>query len=232
MAHTTRAHFTPKLFAFLRDLAENNRREWFQANKDRYENDVREPSRRFISDFGPLLEKVSPHFSADPRTVGGSLFRIHRDTRFSHDKTPYKTHTGIQFRHKQGKDVHAPGFYLHLAPREVFVGVGIWHPDAPALREIRRTIDEDPAAWRQAHTAKRFVAAGYELAGDRLKRSPKGYDPDHPWIDDLKRKDFIAVKKLSQAAVTRPTFLTDFASLCRDGAPLAEFLCRAVDVGF
>src|SRR5918992_6326144 len=106
--------FTPDLFAFLRELAANNDREWFAANKTRYVADVQEPALAFIEDVGVRLPEVSGHFVADARTVGGSLFRIYRDTRFSKDKTPYKTHVGIQLRHESGKDVHAPGFYLHL----------------------------------------------------------------------------------------------------------------------
>ena len=109
-------HFTPKMFSFLRDLADNNDREWFAANKDRYETDVREPALDFIEDFADRLLKISPNFSADPRKQGGSMFRIHRDTRFSKDKTPYKIHTGMQFRHVATKDdVHAALDAAHAA---------------------------------------------------------------------------------------------------------------------
>ena len=107
-------YFNRKLFIFLKDLAENNNREWFKANKDRYDEDVKEPALAFVQAFSAKLEKLSPHFRADPRANGGSLFRIYRDTRFSKDKSPYKTYTGIQFRHYAAKDAHAPGFYLHL----------------------------------------------------------------------------------------------------------------------
>ena len=109
-----RRYFTIQTFRFLKDLKENNSRPWFHENKGRYEEHVKEPALRFIEDLDPLLQKVSPHFMATPR----SLFRIHRDTRFSKDKSPYKTHTGIQFRHEASKDAHAPGFYLHLQPGE------------------------------------------------------------------------------------------------------------------
>ncbi len=117
------AHFSPALFAFLRELKANNSRPWFQANKERYEREVREPMLCFIADFGVEARKISPYIVADPRKAGGSMFRIHRDTRFSKDKSPYKTTVGAQFRHEQGKDVHAPGFYLHLAPGEAFAGI-------------------------------------------------------------------------------------------------------------
>ena len=115
-------HFGPELFDFLRELRENNDRDWFQANKERYEHDVKEPLLGFISDFGPRIAKISPHIRADPRPTGGSLFRIYRDVRFSKNKAPYKVHAAAQFRHKRGKDVHAPGYYLHLEPGQVFAG--------------------------------------------------------------------------------------------------------------
>ena len=122
------AYFTKATFDFLRELAANNRKDWFAENKERYQADVQRPAMRFVTDFGAPLRRISRNFRADPRPVGGSLFRIHRDTRFSRDKSPYKTHLGIQFRHDLGKDVHAPGFYVHLEPGNVFVGAGILAP--------------------------------------------------------------------------------------------------------
>ena len=225
------ASFSPRLFAFLRDLAANNDRDWFKANKERYEADVREPALEFISAFGPRLDRISPHFLADARPVGGSLFRIHRDTRFARDKSPYKTHTGIFFRHAASKDVHAPGFYLHLEPGRVFTGAGIWRPDTPTARQIREAIASDPARWKRATRGKRFAAA-WELGGDALKRPPQGFPPDHPLVEDLKRKDFIAMAKLRQSDVTSAGFADDYAKLCAAGAPLVEFLCDAVGVRF
>ena len=103
-------HFTPRLFKFLRQLKRNNSRDWFQANKERYIADVQQPMLRFIADFAGPLAKISKQFDADPRPVGGSMFRIHRDVRFSRDKSPYKTHVSAHFRHKAtSKDVHGPG---------------------------------------------------------------------------------------------------------------------------
>ena len=173
------SHFTPATFAFLTDLAANNNRPWFMENKARYERDLKEPALRFISDFGPHLGKISSRFRADPRANGGSMFRIYRDTRFSKDKSPYKTYTGIQFRHEAGKDAHAPGFYLHIQPGSCFAGCGVWHPDGPALARIRQSIDENPAAWKRASRGKRFRGT-FELSGDSLIRAPKGYDPSAP----------------------------------------------------
>lgn len=220
--------FTPALFRFLRDLKANNTREWFAANKDRYEAEVRGPALDFVADVAPRLERISSHFVADPRPSGGSLFRIHRDTRFSRDKSPYKTYTGMQFRHELGKDAHAPGFYLHLEPKAVFVGAGIWHPDAPTLGKIREAIADDAKAWR---VGKR-VGARFELAGDSLKRAPAGYDLDHPLIEDLRRKDFICVATLSEKDVCAPGFVDEFARMCRETSPLVRFLCAALDAPY
>ena len=224
-------HFSPELFEFLRDLAKNNRREWFQANKKRYEEVAKDPALQFISDFGPHLEKISPNFLAIPKAVGGSLFRIHRDTRFSNDKTPYKTHIGIQFRHRDSGDVHAPGFYLHLEPKDVFVGIGVWHPDRESLARIRESIATDPSGWKKARDHRSFKRT-YVLSGESLKRAPKGYDPDHPMIEDLRRKDFVGVARLNQKDVVAADFLRRFQSICKDAAPFMQYLCEAVGVLF
>lgn len=226
-----KSHFNPGLFKFLRDLKRNNRRDWFEANKKRYEEHVREPARHFISDFAPHLRKLSPHIVADPRPTGGSLFRIYRDVRFSKDKSPYKTHTGIHFKHAEAKDVHAPGFYLHLEPRSVFVGLGIWHPDGPTLAKIRQAIVADPAKWKRARDTKRF-RDHYDLSGDSLKRPPRGYDIDHPFIEDLMRKDFVALVALTEKDVVAPGFLKQFADLCKAGTPFMRYLCAATGVAF
>jgi len=227
---TTRS-FGPGLFRFLRDLKVSNDRAWFAANKGRYEDEVRGPALDFVADVAPHLERVSPHFVADPRPSGGSLFRIHRDTRFAKDKSPYKTYVGIQFRHELGKDAHAPGFYLHLEPASVFVGAGIWHPDPSTLARIREAIVDDPEAWRRATSGKTFDER-FQLAGESLKRAPAGFDPAHPLIEDLKRKDFICVASHTEKDVCAAGFLEDFARTCRDASPLVRFLCAALDVPY
>ncbi len=144
------SHFSPELFRFLRELAKNNSRDWFQANRQRYETALREPCLRFISDLGPPLRKISRHLVADPRPSGGSLFRIYRDTRFAKDKSPYKTHAGMYFPVRGGKDVHTPGFYLHLEPSACFAAAGLWHPDSAALAKVREAIVARPAGWKSA----------------------------------------------------------------------------------
>lgn len=224
-------YFTQATFDFLKDLTENNKREWFHENKHRYDDHVRDPAIRFITDFGSELKTLSDHFRADPRTVGGSMFRIHRDTRFSKDKTPYKTFIGIQFRHELGKDAHAPGFYLHIDRSGCFAGAGMWHPDAASLRKIREAIVEDPKTWKRTVGSKRFRDA-YVLEGDRLKRPPTGFDPDHALVEDLKRKDFIGVAKVPNEMITNPDLPVELAKVLRAGTPLVEFLCGAVGVPF
>lgn len=220
-------YFTPKTFAFLKDLAGNNDRAWFTENKARYEDHVKVPALRFIQDFGDTLRGISPHFSAGPR----SLFRIHRDTRFSKDKRPYKTHTGIQFRHDQGGSVHAPGFYLHIEPGECFMGLGLWHPDGPTTRRIREAIVEDPAAWKRAAHGRKFTGT-YEMSGDRLSRPPRGFDPDHPLVEDLKWKDYIGGRPLPQTFVTAPDLPTELGKLLAAGSDFMAFLCKAAGVPF
>jgi uncharacterized protein (TIGR02453 family) len=224
-------YFTAATFAFLRDLAANNDRDWFKANKPRYEEHVKEPALRLITDFGVPLGKITRHMRADPAPVGGSLFRIHRDTRFAKDKSPYKTHAGLHFRHAAAKDAHAPGYYLHVQPGEVFFGCGIWHPDGPTLRAIRDAIVDDPAGWKRASRGKKLTDR-FELVGDSLKRPPRGYDPEHPLVDDLRRKDFIGVAKLTQRTVTGDGLLAEMAALSRAGVPLQRFLCGAIGVAF
>lgn len=223
--------FSPALFSFLRDLKRNNDRDWFSANKARYEEDVREPALAFIADFEPYLRKISPHLLADPRPVGGSLFRIHRDVRFSKDKSPYKTAVGIHFRHESAKDAYAPGLYLHLEPGSVFAAGGIWHPDSETLAQIREAIVADQKGWKRAVGGKAFREQ-YRLEGDSLKRAPAGYDPEHPQIEDLRRKDFIAVTTLSQAAVCKPGLPAEYARISKPMVPLLRFLCEAVDAPF
>ena len=223
--------FSPALFSFLRELRDHNDREWFKAHRVRYDEAVLEPALEFVADFAPYLHALSPHFVADPRPVGGSLFRIHRDTRFSKDKTPYKTHTGIQFRHELARDVHAPGFYLHLEPGRVFVGVGVWHPDGQALGKIRDAIVRGPDRWTEAAHRSSFAEL-FRLDGDTLKRPPAGYDAAHPLIVDLKRKDFIGVAPLAERAVTSAGFLGELAAACRAAAPFMRFLCDAIRVPY
>jgi len=223
--------FESSLLKFLKELEKHNDRTWFQANKERYEEQVREPALEFIRTFRAELQKLSPFFVASDQRVGGSLMRIYRDTRFGKDKTPYKTNVGIHFRHELCGDVHAPGFYLHMAPRECFLGAGVWHPDSGALAKIRAAIDKNPTAWIQARDEKKFRRA-FRLAGDSLKTAPRDYPKDHPHIEDLRRKDFIAVRELTEADIVKPRFLKSVSTAFQSSRPLVRFLCEALEVPF
>ena len=224
-------YFTPKTFKFFKLLKKNNKREWFAKNKDRFEVDVKTPFLRFIEDFAGPLGKISPHFVADSQPTGGSLFRIYRDMRFSPDKSPYKTAGGAHFRHKRAKNVHAPGFYLHVAPGEVLAGTGIWRPDGKALAKIRDFIVTNPNTWKKITSARAFRAS-CTLSGDTLRRPPRGYDPEHQHIEDLKRKDFITMTPFSEKDAGAPDFLKKFTKACKTASSMVEFICEALGLQF
>jgi uncharacterized protein (TIGR02453 family) len=223
--------FTADLFGFLNDLKKHNDRAWFAKNKERYLDAVQEPALEFVRAFAPALGKISPQFVADDRPVGGSLFRIYRDVRFSNDKSPYKTHVGVSFRHRNGKDVHTPGYYLHLEPGQVFTAAGIWHPDTQTLGKIRSAIVDQPQQWKKATQDRRFTAK-YGLSGDALKRAPAGFDADHPLIEDLKRKDYVASAMLNERTATSEDFVPVFAETCAAATPFMRFLCAALGQPF
>jgi uncharacterized protein (TIGR02453 family) len=222
------ASFTPALFEFLAQLAAHNDRDWFAAHREEYERHCKAPAMTFVQDVAPRLAAISRHFVADPRR---SLFRIHRDTRFSADKSPYKTHVGIQLRHASGKDAHAPGFYVHLAPGDVFVGLGMWHPEPAIASVIREAIAADPKPWARASQGPK-VRGVLEPWGESLKRPPRGFAADHPCLEDLKRKDFVLGRSLTERAAVRPGFLDAVIDCFERGAPYMAFLCHAVDAAF
>jgi uncharacterized protein (TIGR02453 family) len=221
-----KAYFTPELFTFLDQLRRNNRRPWFEKHRGEFEASARQPSLRFITDLRLRMREVSPWLVADPKPNGGSLFRIYRDIRFSKDKSPYKTHLGMNFWHAAASEtVHAPGLYLHLEPRSSFMAGGVWQPDPRSLARIRDAIASNPENWKKA---KR----GLELGGDSLSRPPRGYAATHPAIADLKRRDFIASFEFSQAQVCSARFMEDFLKSARKMAPLLGFLSEAVKLRF
>lgn len=214
---------TPEVFRFLRELRANNNREWFNANKERYEKKVREPILQFISDAGPRLQKISSAVVADPRPNGGSLFRIYRDTRFSNDKSPYKTHLGAHFFHESAKKAPSvPGFYLHIAPGESFIAGGIWHPEPAALARVRDAIANGSAEWKALKKTK------LPIEGGSLKRPPKGYAADHPDIEHLKRIDFVTSVQVSDKDMCSAEFLSTFVAQCKRMSPLVRFVSRSL----
>ena len=227
----THGHFSQQTFAFLAALAANNQREWFEAHRDDYETAVRGPALAFISDMTEDLYRIAPHFLALPKNVGGSLMRIHRDVRFRKDKQPYKTNIGIHFRHELAKDVHAPGYYVHVEPGGCFVGVGLWRPEPEPLGKIRDALVDNGAAWVKARDDKAFRKA-FELVGDTLANAPRGYAKDHPLVEDLKRKDFTAMVGCSDAEVMAGDFRQQVAGRFAAATPYMRFLCQALGVQF
>ncbi|HVR40745.1 MAG TPA: DUF2461 domain-containing protein [Thermoanaerobaculia bacterium] len=217
------SYFSAEVFRFLRELRENNDREWFAANKERYEKKVRDPILHFISDVGPRLQKISGAIVADPRPSGGSLFRIYRDTRFSKDKSPYKTHLGAHFFHESAKKAPSvPGFYLHIAPGESFIAAGIWHPEPAALTAVRDAIARGSDEWKALRKTK------LPIEGESLKRPPRGYAPDHPEIENLKRTDFVTSVRVSDKEMCSDAFLGNFVAECKRMAPLVKFVTASL----
>ncbi len=219
-------------FKFFNELKANNNREWFNDNKPRFRESVQEPLAAFVEAMAPGLKKISKHIVADPRLNGGSVFRIYKDVRFSKDKTPYKTHGAVQFRHALGKDAHAPGFYVHLAPDKIFYGGGIWQPPSPALLQIREAIRDKGAAWKKATTGAAFQQRFKGVRGDQLTRPPRGFDADAPNLDDIKRKSFFAMAEAKPAASKKADFVDDVTATFKDAKPMMKFLCDALGAPF
>jgi uncharacterized protein (TIGR02453 family) len=225
------AYFSPATFRFLRALARHNNRPWFKAHQADYETHVREPYLQLIADLQPPVAKLSRHYRADPRKVGGSLFRVQRDTRFSHDKEPYKPFAGARIFHERRREIAAPSFYLHIAPGDCFVGAGLWHPENHTLRNIRSFIVDNPAAWRRAAHSRVFRDR-YEFWGESLTRAPQGFPPDHPLLADLKRKSFAAGVGFDDALACSPQLYPFVVVLFKRLAPLVDYLCAAQNLVF
>ena len=220
-------YFSPKFFEFFEELQRNNNRDWFLKHKSRYENEVREPMLAFIAAFAPQLKKISACYVADPRPSGGSMMRIYRNLRFSRDKTPYKTNAASAFGHRDAGHFEAPSFYLSLSAADGFAGVGIWHPQPEVAGKIRGAIVARAQSWKKAIDDGKFRTR-FELGGDKLTRPPRGYDPAHPLIEDLKRKDFIGATQFTRKQVCSDQFLNQFTGACVAAAPFMKFLTEAL----
>jgi uncharacterized protein (TIGR02453 family) len=223
-------YFTDDLFRFLDELRQHNNRDWFQQNKQRYETSVRGPFISFIGDLGGPLKKINPHMIADPRPVGGSMMRIYRDIRFSRDKTPYKTSVAAHFWDSRGKEGATPAYYLHLESGHSLIGAGIWRPEPGALKKIRDAIVADGRRWRRVTSGADFRST-CGMAGESLKRPPLGYDPQHPMIEDIKRKDFATSSLLDDRQVCGVDFMKCVLDAFRASAPFVQFLSDAIGLG-
>ena len=173
-------YFTNKAFRFLRALERNNEREWFHAHKADYEAHLREPFQRLLTDLQPDLATVSLHYRADPKKMNGSLFRIHRDTRFSSNKAPYKNWQSARLYHERHRETPAPAWYLQLRPGDSFFAAGIWHPESAVLRQIRQFIVDNPAGWKAAAHAPAFRRRYRMSEADMLVRRPRGFRRTSP----------------------------------------------------
>lgn len=239
-------YFMPATFAFLDALAANNSREWFTAHKPDYEQHVKQPLLRLIADLAEPMKTISPHYVSNPKPVGGSMFRIHRDTRFAADKTPYKPWAAASFYHQATRAVtrggdadqgtmgrlDAPGFYLHIKPGGSFIGGGIWHPQPETLKRIRAYLVNNPASWKAATRAPAFVKTFGSLTGDSAKRPPAGFDPQHELIEDLKRRDYIASAPLPDEVLLAPDLLRQMIRRYQQVGPLIDWLCGALDLDY
>ena len=225
------AYFSPATFRFLRALARHNNRTWFKAHQADYEAHVREPFLQLIADLAAPIAKLSRHYRADPRKVGGSLFRVQRDTRFSHNKEPYKPWAGARMFHERRREIAAPSFYLHIAPGDCFVGAGLWHPENHTLRNIRAFMVDNPAAWKRAAHSRAF-REHYEFWGESLSRAPQGYPADHPLLEDLKRKSFAAGVGFDEALACSPKLRPVVVDHFKRLAPLVDYLCAAQNLEF
>jgi uncharacterized protein (TIGR02453 family) len=220
-------YFKRDLFDFLKELSVHNNRGWFQANKERYEKQVRDPFLRLIADLGPGLKKINPNFVVDPRPNGGSMMRIHRDIRFSKDKSPYKTFVAAHFPHKSGKGGDTPAYYLRLDPFASIIGAGVWQPEPAALKKIRNRIVREPDIWQTVTTCGR-PGLQCSIGGQSLKRAPKGFDSDHPLIEDVKRKNFGLSFPLKQRDILGTDLLDQVLERFSLAAPFVAFLSRAI----
>ena len=226
------AYFSDASLKFLRELALHNNKPWFNQHKPRYEEHVRQPFLRLITDLQPDLAVVSQHFRADPRTVGGSLFRIYRDARFSHDKSPYKNWQGARLFHERRREVAAPSFYIHLQPGASFVGAGLWHPEPKTQLRIRHFIVDNPASWKAAAHAPKLRKRFDFGQENKLVRSPRGFPAEFEFIDDLKHRNWVFLRPLDDATMTgsklRELIAADLVTL----GPFVDYLCAALDLEY
>jgi uncharacterized protein (TIGR02453 family) len=220
--------FSPEAMQFLADLQANNSREWFNAHKQVYQEAIVEPALVFVVALGERLRAIYPDINADTRTNGaGSLMRIYRDTRFSKDKTPYKTNVGIVWWQGEGKKMEQPGFYFHLAPESSWVGGGLYMFPPPALEAFRAAVDDPAQGAALQGVLDQLQAEGLRVWGERYKRVPQGYSADHPRADLLKYKGLFAASSDFPAAVLASPGLVDQCfEICATQAPLQQWLLQ------
>ncbi|MYC68319.1 MAG: DUF2461 domain-containing protein [Acidobacteriia bacterium] len=217
--------FEPRARQFLRELRANNNRDWFKAHKPDYEHFVRGPLLELVLELSMAVEEHSPGHSIDPRK---SVYRIYRDIRFSKNKDPYKTHAAAVFP-PTGLERHAgAGFYFHFSAEELLVGGGVYAPPSDVLGRIRAQIAADPDELRSILAATSYRKFYGGLEGQQLKRTPRGYAPDHPAADLLVYKQFLSGTTLPADVIEQPTIGAVLDQHFRAIAPLMAYLNRAV----
>lgn len=211
---------------FLKKLAKNNNRDWFLANKHLYEEELKLPLQNIISELGQLLAKKAKGIVFDPKK---SIFRVNRDTRFSNNKNPYKTHIAASFTPRtQRNQEEAPGLYIHIEPGNCFIGGGLYMPSSEQLRKIRELINKDPKLFKKIISGPIAMKHFSGLTGDRLKRAPRGIAEDHPNIELLKWKQFTFIKRYSDLEVQTSDFTKKIQKEFESMLPLIDWLNKAM----
>jgi uncharacterized protein (TIGR02453 family) len=208
---------------FFRSLKRNNRREWFQPRKHLFEQHVKTPMLELVSAINADLAKFAPDYVTEPKNA---VFRIYRDTRFSADKTPYKTHIAASFARRGGERLGAGGFYFSVSHDVIEVAAGIWHPDREVTLLVRNHIAETHQELSRILANKKGRKLTGSLGGAALTRSPKGFDPEHPAAGFIKMKDWILDVTLDPSLATTPKLHGEIVARFRAMMPLIQYLNR------
>lgn len=210
----------------LRRLKRNNTRAWFQEHKSEYEESVRFPMQCLIAGLRRELSGEIPEIEFSPK---GSIFRIYRDTRFSKDKTPYKTNIAASFRLRgtQGP-IENPGLYVGIEPGEIFIGGGLYMPSGDQVKRIRKRIAAEPKEYLAIVGGRRFRATFGGVLGDTLQRAPLGYPPDHPMIEHLRHKQYFIGVESGHEPALKAAFQGKVAQTFRECMPFIRWLAATV----
>lgn len=213
--------FTPRTLAFLRGLKRHNDREWFNAHRDEYEREVKARMVALVERLALDLREFAPELNATPRA---SLYRINRDTRFSADKSPYKTQIGLLLQHRDLPRHQGACFYLEIGPGGCMVFGGMYRPEPVELQAVREHIAAHFARFRAIAEAPSFKRAAGRIEGDELQRVPRGFAKDHPAAAVLRKRQFLFGRDYPAAFALAPTYYRQVLALLRHMAPMVRFL--------
>ena len=223
MSPTKFPGFSPQAITFLRGLERNNKREWFQPRKEIYEEQVRKPLEQLVNAVNSELAEFSPRHVTPAKKA---IFRIYRDTRFSKDKRPYKTHIAATFFLQSLGKAAGPCFYFHFTPKELLIFAGVWMPEREELLAIRNMLAEQHEDFRSLLAGRNLRKAMGELQGEQLSRVPKGFFAEHPAEDLIRRKQWFLERTLNGDTVTSGRILPEIVTRFRAAAPMIEFLSQ------